>query len=158
PTLGRFLSPDPTVPSERAVGLNRYAYAGNDPINHVDIDGLGFWSMFRSLAESIGWRMAMMIPGYGWVVRIAQAAVYAIQAGLNGGFGAAMRSLAVNGIGDAVGHYVSPSITSGMGKSAAFATERAISFGTGFATGLIAGASIGSSMMDSGLGQAASFA
>jgi RHS repeat-associated protein len=43
PALGRFLSPDPTIPSRRSVGLNRYAYAQNDPVNRTDIDGLGFW-------------------------------------------------------------------------------------------------------------------
>ena len=43
PGLGRFLSPDPTTPTARPIGMNRYAYAQNDPINRTDIDGLGFW-------------------------------------------------------------------------------------------------------------------
>jgi RHS repeat-associated protein len=43
PGLGRFLSPDPTTPTMRPIGMNRYAYAQNDPINRSDIDGLGFW-------------------------------------------------------------------------------------------------------------------
>jgi RHS repeat-associated protein len=41
PVLGRFIGPDPTVPSNRNVGLNRYAYATNDPVNHSDTSGLG---------------------------------------------------------------------------------------------------------------------
>ena len=43
PGIGRFLSPDPTISSLRPIGMNRYAYAQNDPINREDIDGLGFW-------------------------------------------------------------------------------------------------------------------
>ncbi|SCL29481.1 RHS repeat-associated core domain-containing protein [Micromonospora pallida] len=40
PELGRFVSPDPITDGEDTVGLNRYAYAANDPINHVDPTGL----------------------------------------------------------------------------------------------------------------------
>jgi RHS repeat-associated protein len=39
PKLGKFLSPDPIL-GEGAVGLNRYAYAGNDPVNATDPSGL----------------------------------------------------------------------------------------------------------------------
>jgi RHS repeat-associated protein len=45
PFIGRFISPDPTVPSSAAVGLNRYAYAGNDGVNHTDTNGLS-WKSF----------------------------------------------------------------------------------------------------------------
>ncbi len=40
PSLGRFVSPDPIVSGDRLVGLNRYAYAVNDPVNHTDVMGL----------------------------------------------------------------------------------------------------------------------
>jgi RHS repeat-associated protein len=40
PELGRFISPDPLVDGQDTVGLNRYAYAANDPINHTDPTGL----------------------------------------------------------------------------------------------------------------------
>ncbi|HEY3357011.1 MAG TPA: FG-GAP-like repeat-containing protein, partial [Polyangia bacterium] len=52
PALGRFISPDPTVPTGATVGLNRYAYAANDPINYSDIDGLGFFSkLFKAIGK-----------------------------------------------------------------------------------------------------------
>ncbi len=36
PNLGRFLSPDTWDPTIPGVDINRYAYAGNDPINGLD--------------------------------------------------------------------------------------------------------------------------
>src|SRR6185436_5622858 len=39
PLLGRFLSPDSWDPILKAVDINRYAYAGNDPINSNDATG-----------------------------------------------------------------------------------------------------------------------
>ncbi len=39
PRLGRFLSPDDFDPTLPGVGTNRYAYAGNDPINRSDPNG-----------------------------------------------------------------------------------------------------------------------
>lgn len=40
PALGRFISPDPTIPATDTIGLNRYTYAANDPVDRTDIDGL----------------------------------------------------------------------------------------------------------------------
>jgi len=47
--LGRFISPDPTVqkPYDPQT-YNRYAYARNNPIRWVDLDGYGFWSWIKS--------------------------------------------------------------------------------------------------------------
>ena len=39
PNLGRFLSPDTYDPTLAGVDFNRYAYAGNDPINGSDPNG-----------------------------------------------------------------------------------------------------------------------
>jgi RHS repeat-associated protein len=39
PKLGRFISPDTWDPTQEGVGFNRYAYAGNDPINNSDPNG-----------------------------------------------------------------------------------------------------------------------
>ncbi|MFI5728708.1 RHS repeat-associated core domain-containing protein [Kribbella sp. NPDC051587] len=40
PALGRFISPDPVIDGEANIGLNRYAYAANDPVNRLDYTGL----------------------------------------------------------------------------------------------------------------------
>ena len=40
PSLGRFLSPDPTVPEpDSTQGLNRYAYVNNNPLSYTDPSG-----------------------------------------------------------------------------------------------------------------------
>ncbi|OWV82232.1 hypothetical protein ATY77_03070 [Rhizobium sp. R634] len=39
PAFGRFISPDDWDPTKEGVGTNRYAYAGNDPINKSDPNG-----------------------------------------------------------------------------------------------------------------------
>jgi RHS repeat-associated protein len=39
PVLGRFISPDDWDPTLAGVGTNRYAYAGNDPVNKADANG-----------------------------------------------------------------------------------------------------------------------
>jgi hypothetical protein len=39
PIKGRFISPDSLDPTQVGVGTNRYAYAGNDPINNSDPSG-----------------------------------------------------------------------------------------------------------------------
>ena len=39
PLLGRFLSPDTWDPILAGVDINRYAYAGNDPVNGSDPNG-----------------------------------------------------------------------------------------------------------------------
>lgn len=39
PAVARFISPDTYDPTRPGVGVNRYAYAGNDPINRADPGG-----------------------------------------------------------------------------------------------------------------------
>jgi hypothetical protein len=39
----RFISPDTMDPTIEGVGTNRYAYAGNDPVNKSDPNGHFFW-------------------------------------------------------------------------------------------------------------------
>jgi RHS repeat-associated protein len=39
PSLGRFITPDPKLGAGSIEGLNRYSYAGNDPVNRSDPSG-----------------------------------------------------------------------------------------------------------------------
>jgi RHS repeat-associated protein len=49
PALGRFVSPDDWDPTLAGVGTNRYAYAGNDPVNERDPNGHTFGDFLSSL-------------------------------------------------------------------------------------------------------------
>jgi len=51
PTIGRFLSPDP---SGATAGLNIYAYVGNDPINNTDASGLISAGTYSSIGAEAG--------------------------------------------------------------------------------------------------------
>jgi RHS repeat-associated protein len=48
PKLGRFISPDTWDPTQEGVGFNRYAYAGNDPVNNSDPNGHSYVTNFNS--------------------------------------------------------------------------------------------------------------
>jgi RHS repeat-associated protein len=39
PAIARFISPDSIIDGDDTIGLNRYAYVGNDPVNHNDVGG-----------------------------------------------------------------------------------------------------------------------
>jgi RHS repeat-associated protein len=49
PNLGRFLSPDTWDPTLPGVDINRYAYAGNDPINGSDPNGHTWQTLYDAL-------------------------------------------------------------------------------------------------------------
>ena len=51
PLLSRFLQPDSLDPLTEGVGTNRYAYAGNDPVNRSDPEGR---SWLGDAATSLG--------------------------------------------------------------------------------------------------------
>ncbi|MHB8746299.1 MAG: glycoside hydrolase family protein [Gammaproteobacteria bacterium] len=54
PTLARFLSADPTVQSPgNPQTLNRYTYAGNNPLSYTDPSGYSLWTDIRDGAESV---------------------------------------------------------------------------------------------------------
>jgi RHS repeat-associated protein len=54
PNLGRFLSPDTWDPILSGVDINRYAYAGNDPVNGSDPTGHSLLSAIGSFFNAIG--------------------------------------------------------------------------------------------------------
>ena len=49
PLGGRFLTPDTWDPILQGVDINRYAYAGNDPINQSDPNGHNWETLYNSL-------------------------------------------------------------------------------------------------------------
>jgi hypothetical protein len=54
PATARFLQPDTFDPWQQGVDFNRYAYAGDDPINHSDPNGHTMSSAFNSMSELLG--------------------------------------------------------------------------------------------------------
>lgn len=52
PSLGLFASADPTWPLKKGVGLQRYAYSGNDPVNRLDPGGDVFFLALLPAAAS----------------------------------------------------------------------------------------------------------
>ncbi|MDM0001833.1 toxin TcdB middle/N-terminal domain-containing protein [Variovorax sp. J22P240] len=73
PQAGRFLTPDALylLQPEKSDGdpapLHLYAYAGNNPINHVDPEGLSFWSVVGAIVGVI----------VGVVIAVAVVAAFA---------------------------------------------------------------------------------
>jgi RHS repeat-associated protein len=73
PQLGRFISADPVMPSAETVGLNRYAYAGNDPINNLDTNGLGFWKKVKKFFKKI---VKAIVKAVRALVNLVKAALH----------------------------------------------------------------------------------
>jgi RHS repeat-associated protein len=160
PILARFISPDPTSPSDVTIGLNRYAYAANDPANLTDIDGHGFfktisgvicglWKYVKKMLKGIVklvktfWPVILnFIPGLGqiafviWGIEVTalnllQAGMALIQASRAPRPGATLAvAIAASFVGSKVG----------TGGYAARAAQVAIASGTGFATAKVNGA------------------
>lgn len=55
PSLMRFLSADLLSPFEKG-GLNAYAYCAGDPVNRIDPTGQSWYSLFKGIANRLGWR------------------------------------------------------------------------------------------------------
>jgi RHS repeat-associated protein len=90
PAIGRFVSADPSDPTAAGVGVNRYAYAGNNPVLYLDATGLS--SEFPR-----GW--------VDWCGLSCSAA--AIPGGL-AGIGAGLETL---GVFETPGHNLHPGLT-----------------------------------------------
>jgi RHS repeat-associated protein len=84
PDMGRFLTPDWWDPMQAGVDVNRYAYAGNDPINFSDPNGHATCGRAcRGPVETIGWTLddtaqlanvvADVAPGIGDVKGFVEA-------------------------------------------------------------------------------------
>ena len=53
PVLARFVTPDDWGPLLLGVGTNRYAYAGNDPVNKSDPNGHAGWFVAAGVAVEV---------------------------------------------------------------------------------------------------------
>ena len=77
PQQGRFTQVDPAGMKSVALSspqtLNLYAYCTNDPINHTDPSGLGFFSFLKKVVQGIG-----KILTNKWVLLIAGIALGAL--------------------------------------------------------------------------------
>lgn len=102
PELGRFLTPDPLSLYQphkflsNPKALHPYAYAGNDPLNHVDPEGLSFWSVFGAVVGAI----------VGVVLAVAAIALIAATGGAFAavliGIGAALLGAGIVGVSYAI--------------------------------------------------------
>jgi RHS repeat-associated protein len=63
--LGRFISPDDWDPTLAGVGTNRYAYAGNDPVNKSDRNGHNFASAVGGFFSGLGNAISGFFSGIG---------------------------------------------------------------------------------------------
>jgi RHS repeat-associated protein len=154
PVLGRFISADPTVPTDASVGLDRYAYAGNDPVNLTDTNGLGelksWWRKRTRTRHKLGGRLRVLGNDLGKipvVFGVLPLAASAAGAGLQSDYEAAGRASAVIGI--QVGAQVLLSFAGPVGALAGPTLEpiatigvaAAVGYGSGFSSATTLGAS-----------------
>jgi RHS repeat-associated protein len=76
---GRFTQVDPIGMGASSLGdpqtLNMYAYCGNDPINHVDPDGLFIKKLFGGIGKAFKWAFGVAAVLVAVVAVMAAAAV-----------------------------------------------------------------------------------
>ncbi len=167
PSLARFISADPTVPSARSIGLNRYAYAGNDPVNHTDIDGLGFFKKIKKkfkkfvkkvkrTLKKIGTfanKLAAKISKVPLIGGILATPLLAAGGALTGNWEQFARAFATMAIMAAA--VVMTIFTAGALSGVALVlANAAVGFVSGFATAAVNGASIGQSLKAGAIGAA----
>jgi RHS repeat-associated protein len=155
PALGRFISPDPTIPTARTVGLNRYAYAANDPISFTDIDGLGFFKKLfkgvKKLISGIGKAITKVVdtvskvPVIGGLLRVATITalgpIYGITTGDWKGLARAYATAAII-VASVVLMPACPVAGAGLMSYVGYvAGSAAVGFGAGFGIAMVNGAS-----------------
>ncbi|MGH6931102.1 MAG: RHS repeat-associated core domain-containing protein [Dongiaceae bacterium] len=85
PVLARFIQPDPLDPTLPGVDVNRYAYAGNNPIGNVDPSGLRMNATpFAGRGQPLTLQEEAMV---GMMLDSAQFAVGAFVTAASGGWG-----------------------------------------------------------------------
>ncbi|MEV6881314.1 RHS repeat-associated core domain-containing protein [Streptomyces sp. NPDC051135] len=94
PTLGRFSQPDPSGQE-----TNPYLYAAGDPINLIDVTGLGFLDGLKRVTKtSMEYAVGGAVTGC-----ITTAVEGCVAGGVVGGFGGAIGGLAVGAYKEATG-------------------------------------------------------
>jgi RHS repeat-associated protein len=164
--IGRFISPDPVIPTGEAVGLNRYAYAFNDPVNNVDVDGLGLFSsigkffkkVWNAIVKAAKWvwqkivqaaakfidklinQIVAKIPIIGGIIAGAFSWVQIICKVIQGDWKGALR-LVVIGVINAIAAALTV-MTGGLCMPLMILAQAAIAFGRTFLTAMVNGASV----------------
>jgi len=86
PDIGRFITADPTVQDPgNSVTLNRYHYAGNNPVNNIDPDGYGFWSKIGSFFKKAASAIVSVAFTFVGMPVVGAVVSSAINTAINGG-------------------------------------------------------------------------
>ena len=129
PVVARFLSPDPFIQSpDNSQGLNRYSYAWNNPLIHIDPSGYNnetFGKIFFTVIITALATAITMGPGIFVAVPLTTSILYATIGGVVGG---ALMSLMINNNPrDAIASGIRSGIASGLTASFSFAIGSATS-------------------------------
>ncbi len=149
PGLGRFVSPDWWDPDKEGVGTNRYAYAGNDPVNKSDPNGHYWQYMAGGIVGGMfggGMEIAnQYAQGKGYnAARIGAAAVGGAVAGVTG-----VHSVGANLVKQGAS-YIGSSIAGGTATRAVLGEKTTA--GNIFMDGL---GGVGGGILGQGIGKAA---
>jgi hypothetical protein len=139
---GRFTQVDPiemgAVSLDDPQSLNLYAYCENDPINHIDPDGLFLGKLFRAIGKAFKWafRIAAVIVAVIAVIALSAIGQYwgsiLITKGLVALLFASSGLLAVAGwVPGKIGQIAGALITAGLSWGSNFRTPNTFPSGTG---------------------------
>ncbi|MEJ1403815.1 MAG: RHS repeat-associated core domain-containing protein, partial [Candidatus Sedimenticola sp. (ex Thyasira tokunagai)] len=131
PTLGRFLSADPTMQSPySSQGFNRYSYVHNNPLKYTDPSGYFFKSLFKAVKKLFKNKIVRAIVGiaaawylgpivgkalgtaFGVTSQVGLAALTGASGGFIGGFiasGGDLRTAAIGAITGGAAGYIGAS-------------------------------------------------
>lgn len=159
-SLGRFITADPTIQNPAIPAtLNRYSYAGNNPINRWDPSGYGFWDSVKKwfkqtwqiaaavLVTMLGqpWLGAIIIAGIATAVNGGGFKDFAISVGVGfasgwaGGYGAGW----AGGTAKIGGQTLTMAVMRGAAAGAIAGAGMAAIYGGDIGQGALLGAGVG---------------